>query len=254
MNTRILLFGDDLGVPQLLRHIPPISVAAIVAAANRPQYHKPLSETAKSIGTPFAIQPLPNSKNYSAFRQWVTDRHPDLIWVNSYSMIVRDDILAVPRLGGINIHGALLPQYRGCNPTQWAILNGETETGVTLHEMSAGIDAGKIIDQRLLPLEFEDTWQDVRERIIAATDELIIDNLPAILESRWIGVAQDPRLARYHRRRTPADGQFDWEMPVINIYNLTRALVTPLPGAFILMRTAIKLFAITSCAWLKSHT
>ena len=81
---------------------------------------------------------------------------PDLIFVNSYSMIRPEDILAISRFGGINIHGALLPKYRGRNPTQWSILNSETSTGVTIHEMTEGIDEGAIIAQQEVPIYFKD--------------------------------------------------------------------------------------------------
>lgn len=122
--TRVLLFGDIPGVPQLLRHISPQYVVGIVCAEIRPQYHAALSEVAQSHQLPLLIQPKVNSPDYAAFKESVNQLAPDLILVNSYSMIVREEILAIPRLGGINIHGALLPQYRGCNPIQWSILNG----------------------------------------------------------------------------------------------------------------------------------
>lgn len=157
---------------------------------------------------------------------------PDLILVNSYSMIVREDVLALARFGGINIHGALLPRYRGCNPTQWAILNGETLTGVTMHEMSAGLDEGAIIDQREVPLFFEDTWQAVYARISHATDDLITANLESLLAGTWQARQQDVVEANYCRRRTPEDGRFSRNEPVIAIYNKIRALLPPLPPAF----------------------
>lgn len=229
---RLLLFGDGFGIPQLLRLIPQEHVCGLVAAANRPQYHEELQQWANKHRLPFTIQPLHDSESYAGFRRWVEKLEPDLIWVNSYSMIVRDDVLTIPRLGGINIHGALLPQYRGCNPTQWAILNGETETGVTLHEMIAGLDEGDIIDYKTVPLHFEDTWRTAQARLAEATDQLIAENLPKILHGQWKARPQASDQAVYHRRRTPEDGYFKWEQPVIEIYNLVRALVAPHPGAF----------------------
>lgn len=113
---RILLFGDNLGIPQLLRHIESSHVVGIVGAAIRPQYLEQLQQLARSLHVPFIVQPQINSAEYQHFKDDVQKIRPDIIWVNSYSMIVRPDILAIPTLGGINIHGALLPQYRGCNP------------------------------------------------------------------------------------------------------------------------------------------
>lgn len=231
---RILLFGDGLGIPQLLSHIPQEFICGIVVAVNRPQYHKNLRQIAAAADLPLVVQPLYTHKNYANFHSWVEEVNPDLIWVNSYSMVVRDDILKIARLGGINIHGALLPQYRGCNPTQWAVLNGETVTGVTLHEMTSGIDEGAIIDQMTVPIYFADTWQTIQTRIYKATDKLISKNLLTIISGQWQSTSQLSEKARYYRRRTPEDGLFDWSQPVYKIYNLIRVLVSPHPGAFYL--------------------
>lgn len=232
--TRILVFGDISGVAQLLKYIPPQHLVGIVCAAIRPQYHTSLSEVAQSNHLPLLIQPKINSQNYTAFKEAVSQLAPDLILVNSYSMILREEILAIPRLGGINIHSALLPKYRGCNPTQWAILSGELLTGVTMHEMSAGLDEGRIIDQRAVPIFFEDSWQSASARISRATDDLIAANLHAMLVGKWQARLQDDAKAKYCRRRTPDDGLFEWSEPVIAIYNKIRALLPPLPPAFYL--------------------
>jgi methionyl-tRNA formyltransferase len=229
---RMVLFGDDWGVPCLLANIPREHIAGVVVAANRPKYHDALRRICSATKVEFSIQPLPHSNDYASFRSWMADRAPDLIFANSYSLIIREDILAISRLGGINIHGALLPQYRGCNPIQWAILNDEAQTGVTLHEMSQGIDEGRIIDQATLPIYFEDTWRNILDRIGQVSGTLIENNLSAILAGRWSAERQEERLANYHRRRTPDDGLFCWTQPVRHIYNLIRALVGPLPGAF----------------------
>ena len=231
---RILLFGDIPGIPQLLRHLPPEHVVGIVGAVIRPQYHAELERLAVELGVPFIIQPQCQSPDYSVFKERIAALSPDLIWVNSYSMIIRDDILAIPRLGGVNIHAALLPRNRGCNPTQWAILNGDHETGVTLHEMTSGLDEGPIIDQRAVPLMFEDTWTDVRDRLTAATENLIKDNLSSILSGKWVAIPQAKQDATIGRRRIPADGAFDWTESVVDIYNKIRALLPPLPPAFCL--------------------
>ena len=229
---RILLFGDISGVAQLLRHLPSEHVIGVVGAGIRPQYHEPLSSIATQLNVPFITQPKRLSGAYGEFQGQVAALRPDLIWVNSYSMVVHEDILSLARLGGINIHGALLPRYRGCHPIQWAIINGETETGVTLHRMTAGLDEGPIIDQQRIPLLFEDTWKTARDRIEAAGDELIAANLPAVLMGKFTAKVQDEESASYGHRRTPDDGLFDWKQPVINIYNKVRALLPPLPPAF----------------------
>lgn len=231
---KILLFGDTLGIPQLLHHVPHANVCGIVVAANRPHGHIEMRKLAVERELPFTIQPLPSNDDYSNFRQWVQALQPDLIWVNSYSMIIREDILSVSRLGGVNIHGALLPQYRGCNPMQWAIINYEMITGVTLHEMVAGVDGGAIIAQKYVPLCFDDTWNVLQARIVQAADTLIVENLPAMLTGTWKAELQDETKAGHCRRRKAEDGRFEWQQPLVDIYNLIRALVAPHPGAFYL--------------------
>lgn len=228
----ILIFGDNTGIPQLLRHIPTENLVGIVCASIRPEYHNELLETAKSQGLPLLIQPLVTSPDYQMFGQMIGQLMPELIFVNSYSMIIRENILAIPRFGGINIHGALLPKYRGCNPTQWSILNGETSTGTTLHEMTGGIDEGAIIAQKEVPIYFKDTWKSVNERIGTATDLLITENINSILSGNWQSNQQDDMEATYFGRRTPEDGIFSWSEPIIEIYNKLRALLPPLPAAF----------------------
>ncbi|EXI69604.1 MAG: Polymyxin resistance protein PmrI [Candidatus Accumulibacter adjunctus] len=229
---RILLFGDAAGVSQLLRHLPVGHVVGIVGAAVRPQYHDDLLELAARMTVPFLVQPRWGSPEYAHFVGAIEALGADLIWVNSYSMIIRADVLSLSRLGGINIHHALLPRNRGCNPIQWAIINRDTETGVTLHELTSGIDEGPIIAQRRVALLFEDTWQTLRDRLARATDELIAANLPQILSGSWTAHDQDERAANYCCRRTPDDGLFRWSQPVVAIYNHIRALLPPLPPAF----------------------
>ena len=230
--SRILVFGDIPGVPQLLRHLLHESVVGIVGASIRPQYVMELQTWAQTLRIPFLLQPKWKSVEYASFFNDVRALAPDLIWVNSYSMIIRDDILAVARLGGLNIHAALLPRNRGCNPTQWAILKGEHETGVTLHQIDSGLDTGPIIDQRQVSLFFEDTWINVRTRLERATDDLIAANLPRILAENWTAVPQTESQATVGRRCTPEDGFFSWTEPVVDIHNKVRALLPPLPPTF----------------------
>ena len=229
---KIILFGDTPGISQLLRHLPRDVLAGIVGASIRPQYVESLRVLANAQRIPFLLQPKWKSNGYDAFVGEVRALAPDLIWVNSYSMILRDDLLTCARLGGINIHSALLPRNRGCNPTQWAIIKGEHETGVTLHEINSGLDTGPIIDQQSVPIFFEDSWLEVRRRLDKATDTLIVNAMPKILSENWHAVSQVSVNATFGNRRTPADGLFLWSQPLVEIYNKVRALLPPLPPAF----------------------
>lgn len=161
---KIIAFSDDYGLPQLLKHLPSSSVVGIVGAAIRPHQHQTLLSFAESLDAPFLKQPRKTSPEYGLFVDQVHSLAPDLIIVHSYSMLLPPEILAIPTFGCINIHAALLPQYRGANPIQWAILNSETETGVTMHWMTDKFDTGDIIAQRRVPVYIDDTWRTILDR------------------------------------------------------------------------------------------
>jgi methionyl-tRNA formyltransferase len=232
MTHRILVFADTPGVRQALRVIPPAMVCGLVAAEIRPQYHRELELLAADRRIPLLIQPRVTATPYPEFVRGVRRLAPDLMLVNSYSMLLREDVLSVPARGAINVHLALLPEYRGCNPIQWALLNDEAETGVTMHYMSPEFDTGDIIAQRRMPIFFTDTWCSILARLRDVTEGLLIEELPKVFAGTNARKPQDEARARYHKRRHPEDGQIDWDHSVRHIYNLIRALVRPNPGAF----------------------
>ena len=231
---RILLCGDTPGITQLIGHVPVENIVGIIAASIRPQYITELASFAEKVKVPIFIQPQWNSSDYAQFKRQILDIAPDIIFVNSYSMIIRDDVLSASTHGGLNVHPAFLPRNRGCNPTQWAIINKEFETGVTLHEIDNGIDTGPIVDQRKIPIYFDDTWSKVRKREVQATNDLLKTNIPKILLGKWDSVPQNNKDATIGRRRKPEDGEFSWSGKIIDIHNKIRALVPPLPTAFYL--------------------
>jgi methionyl-tRNA formyltransferase len=232
MTRHVLVFGDTPGVRQALRVIPPEMVCGLVAAEIRPQYHHELELLAADRAIPLLIQPRVTATSYVEFVKGVRRLAPDLMLVNSYSMLVREDVLSVPARGAINVHMALLPEYRGCNPIQWALLNDELETGVTMHYMSPEFDAGDIIAQRRIPILFTDTWCSVLGRLRDVTEDLLIEELPKVFAGTNARRPQDETRAHYYKRRHPEDGQIVWDDSVRHIYNLIRALVKPNPGAF----------------------
>lgn len=229
---RVLVFGDEYGLPRLLPHLPAGSLIGIVASALRPDCLEGLRVLAGREQVPFAIQPGSGSLAYLDFLRQIRSLDPDFIIVHSYSRRLPSDLLACARQGAVNVHSALLPRYRGPNPVQWAIIAGERETGVTLHHLSQEFDGGDIVAQRALPIAFEDTWRDVYSRLEVATEHLLAETLPALLAGRSTRTPQDSRHACSFPRRRPEDGRIDWRSSVVEIYNLIRALVSPLPGAF----------------------
>ena len=237
---KILIFGDTIGVPQLLRYLPEENLVGVVGASIRPQYNKELEELAVCRNIKFLIQPRSNSEDYELFVKSVRSLNPELIFVNSYSMIIRDDIISIPRLGALNIHASLLPRNRGCNPTQWAILKNELQAGVTIHEIDSGIDTGPIVDQIEIPIYIDDTWLDIRDREFKAIDDILKKNLKKILSGKWESRPQINGAATTGYRRKPEDGEFIWSEKIVDIHNKIRALVPPLPPAFYLRKDGNK--------------
>ena len=203
MRRRVLAFADDYGLPQLLRHLPPGQLVAVVAAGIRPHQHGALRSLAAQAQVPLLLQPRQDEPEYARFLERVRELAPDFIVVNSYSMRIGPELLGIAGGRGINVHGALLPQYRGANPIQWALINDERETGVTLHRLTEAIDAGDILSQRRVEIGFGDTWRDVQARIAEATERLLAEDLADALEDRCMARPPDPALAGYCRRRRP---------------------------------------------------
>lgn len=168
-------------------------------------------------------------------RQWI-DRIRSLqapfLFSFYYRRILCREILETASGGAFNLHGSLLPRYRGRAPVNWAILNGETETGVSLHHMVEKADAGDIIGQRRVTIEETDTALDVYRKLEPAAKELLDELLPLIRSGKAPRVPQDESEATTFGRRRPNDGRIDWHLPARDIYNLIRAVTRPYPGAF----------------------
>ena len=229
---RLLAVGDSQGIEQLLRHLSHQDVVALCAASIRPQYIENMMSIAKRLGVPLLIQPRRTESEFPLFAEKIGELALDLIVVNSYSMLIPQEVLRLSRLGGINIHASLLPRNRGPNPTQWAMIRGEKSTGVTMHEMTTGFDEGAIIAQREVPLFFQDTWHTVRARLDRATDELLRENLKSVCSGEWLSAPQDETIASQNKRRDVDDSRFDWNDRLIDIYRLHRAVLPPLPAAW----------------------
>ena len=157
---------------------------------------------------------------------------PDVIFSFYYRSLIPMSILDLAPLGAFNMHGSLLPRYRGRACVNWAVLNGETETGVTLHHMTARADRGNIVDQMAVPIGPEDTAHDVFLKLIPAAGTVLARSLDAILAGNAPGTPQDESKATLFGRRRPADGLMDWTKSARELYNLVRAVAWPFPGAF----------------------
>lgn len=162
----------------------------------------------------------------------VVDAAPDFIFSFYFRSMIPKAVLDSARCGAYNMHGALLPKNRGRACINWAVINGETETGATLHVMTDRPDSGDIVSQRSVPITSDDTAYDVFIKVTEAAREIIRDELGDIFAGTIILTPQDETRATVLRRRTPADGQIDWTRGAKEIYNLIRGVTHPFPGAF----------------------
>lgn len=157
---------------------------------------------------------------------------PDLLLSFYYRNMIREEVLRIPRLGALNVHGSYLPKYRGRVPVNWAVINGESETGATLHYMVQKPDAGDIVDQEKVSIVFTDTVLDVFNKVTQAAVTVLSRCLGPLLEERAPRIPMDLSRGSYFGGRRPADGRIDWHRSAVEIYNLVRGVTHPYPGAF----------------------
>ncbi|MCM8537809.1 MAG: hypothetical protein NE334_17840 [Lentisphaeraceae bacterium] len=232
--NKIALFGDSFGIPCLLKHIPSKSVSVIIAASIRSKDNPDLKKLAFKLNVPFLEQPSYQKKDsYNLFIEKLSKLKPDLILSCSYSMILREEILETVSLNAVNAHASLLPKNRGPNPIQWSIIKGEQKTGVTLHFMAPQLDSGEIIAQDEVNISSKDNWVSLLKKVNTQLDCLWAKNIHNILERKYTRQPQSESLASYNKRLTPdyPKIQFD-KMSNLQIYNLIRAQVAPLKGAY----------------------
>lgn len=232
---RVLLWANCLGISGYLEAVGGGELAGIVVAANRPAELDEARRLAEAAGTPLYVQPFRRDQAaFAHFADRIRSVEADLFVVNAYSMLLEAEWLAWPRRGAINVHAGLLPAYRGANVLNWAIINGENQSGITIHHLDQGIDTGDIILQRSVPIAWEDTALTLREKLLALVGPMLREVLDQAARAALPRFPQDERLARHWPRRRPEDGKIDWRWPAERIYNLIRGLVAPWPGAYYL--------------------
>ena len=156
----------------------------------------------------------------------------DFIFSFYYRHMLPVEVLATARRGAYNMHGSLLPKYRGRVPINWAVLHGETETGATLHEMTVKPDAGSIVAQTAVPILPDDTAHEVFGKVVVAAEITLWNALPAMLAGRTPQLPNDLSKGSYFSGRKPEDGRIDWRRTAREVHNLVRAVAPPYPGAF----------------------
>ena len=157
---------------------------------------------------------------------------PDFIFSFYYRHMLPLAVLGLAKRGAYNLHGSLLPKYRGRVPVNWAVLHGETETGATLHEMALKPDAGAIIAQSAVPILPDDTAYEVFGKLTVAGEQCLWNALPALIAGTAKTLPNDLANGSYFGGRKPEDGRIDWQQSAQQVYNLHRAVAPPYPGAF----------------------
>jgi UDP-4-amino-4-deoxy-L-arabinose formyltransferase/UDP-glucuronic acid dehydrogenase (UDP-4-keto-hexauronic acid decarboxylating) len=219
-----------VGLEALLAH--GFDIAAVVTHADAEGenvWFRSVAELAARHGLPVFA---PDDVNHPLWIARLRALEPQVLFSFYYRHMLAKDLLAVAPRGAFNLHGSLLPKYRGRAPANWAVLNGETETGVTLHHMTMRADAGDIVGQKRVEIAPSDDARTLNLKLAAAARPLLDECLPRILDGTAPRIPQDETAATCFGRRRPEDGEIDWRKPARSIANLVRAVTRPYPGAF----------------------
>ncbi len=157
---------------------------------------------------------------------------PEVIYSFYYRNLLPEAVIELAPLGAFNLHGSLLPKYRGRAPVNWMLVNGETTGGVTLHHMVARADAGDIVAQRAVEISNDDDALTLYKKIVPLGAAIIREYHPSIVAGKALRRQQDLNAGSYFGRRRPEDGRIDWQWPAPRIFNLVRAVTHPYPGAY----------------------
>jgi methionyl-tRNA formyltransferase len=208
-----------------------VNVPLVVTHADDPReavWFGSVAGTAAEYGVSVVTPDDPNASDVAAR---IAACRPRFVFSFYYRRMLDPLLLAIAPGGALNMHGSLLPKYRGRAPVNWAILHGETETGATLHYMTAKPDAGDIVGQTAVPILPDDTAREVFDKVVVAAELTLNDALPALLRGDAPRRPQDLSRGSYFGGRKPEDGTIDWSRGAIEIHNLVRAVAPPFPGA-----------------------
>ncbi len=174
----------------------------------------------------------PDSPNTAEWFEAGKQARPDFVFSFYYRFMLAAEWLQIPARGALNMHGSLLPKYRGRAPVHWAILKGETQTGASLHYMLEKPDAGAMVDQQAVPILPDDDALGVSLKVADAAQLVLHRSLPALVAGTAMAQPLDLARGSYFGRRRPEDGRIDWRQGARVIHDLVRAVAPPFPGAF----------------------
>jgi methionyl-tRNA formyltransferase len=234
MPPRILFFGySEVGYECLsLLLSRGDNVVALITHEDNPNekiWFKTPAIAAREKGIPVFTPEQVNSPEWVA---QITALQPDLILSVYYRNMISSAILALPRLGAFNMHGSLLPKYRGRAPINWAVLHGESRIGMTLHRMVKRADAGAMVDQAGVEIGPRDTAEEAFRKVLPCARLVLARQIDRLLAGTVRETPQDDAQATYFGGRKPEDGRINWTQTSRQIFNLIRAVTDPYPGAF----------------------
>jgi methionyl-tRNA formyltransferase len=233
MTSAVVFAYHDVGVRCLSALLAQgVQVTLVVTHEDKPGeniWFDSVEQLARKRGLPVIA---PENANDPQIIAQIGALHPDFLFSFYYRSMLGPELLALPRLGAYNMHGSLLPRYRGRVPVNWAVIMGESETGATLHEMVVKPDAGGIVDQQAVPIGPEDTAAEVFGKVAVAAEQVLARALPRLIAGTARIVPQDLSQGRYYGGRKPEDGRIDWAKSAQEIHNLVRGVAPPYPGAF----------------------
>ncbi len=209
-----------------------LEIPLVVTVSDDPhetQWYASVAATAADYGLRVIAPSEPDSAELGRTLQAL---QPDFIFSFYYRSLLPAALLRCARRGALNMHGSLLPKYRGRAPVNWAILRGERESGATLHYMVARADAGDIVDQQSVPILLDDDAREVFAKVTVAAETVLARSLPGLIAGTAPRRPQPIEPGQYFGRRRPEDGRIDWARPALEIHNLVRAVAPPFPGAF----------------------
>jgi len=219
-----------IGIRSLLSH--GFEIPMVFSHTDNPEENRwfgSVAEFCREKGIPVY---LPDMINAPPWPERISKTRPDLLFSFYYRSMIGQEILSIPRLGALNLHGSLLPKYRGRAPVNWVLINGESETGVTLHLMVTKPDAGDIVGQTPVQIACDDTALTLFRKLENTANELLNQLLPVIAKGVIPRRPNEIEKGSYCGKRKPEDGVINWTLPAGRIYNLVRAVTRPYPGAF----------------------
>jgi len=233
-QPRILFFGySEVGYECLdLLLARGDNVVALITHEDNPNekiWFKTPAVAARAKGIPVFT---PDNVNTPEWRERLATLQPDLILSVYYRHMIGTKILGMPRLGAFNLHGSLLPKYRGRAPINWAVLHGEPRIGMTLHRMVKAPDAGAVVDQEGVAIGPRDTAEQAFRKVLPCARTVVARQIDALLAGTAQETPQDESQATYFGGRKPEDGRIAWTQTCTDIFNLIRAVADPYPGAF----------------------